>query len=115
MSEIINVGIRLDASGLVQGVTVGEQQFNRIEQSARRAQESTALVDKAFDGLKGQLLAFASIGTAIQVFRQWNQAVMDGAPKSVFSKRSTALGFPASNNIHEIVREYQETTVPHHG
>ena len=43
------------------------------------------------------------------------QAVMDGAPKSVFSKRSTALGFPASNNIHEIVREYQETTVPHHG
>ena len=43
------------------------------------------------------------------------QAVMDGAPKSVFSKRSTALGFPASKNIGEIVREYEETTLAHHG
>jgi nucleoside-diphosphate-sugar epimerase len=42
------------------------------------------------------------------------QAVMDGAPKSVFSKRSTDLGFPASKNIGEIVREYEEATLAHH-
>ena len=42
------------------------------------------------------------------------QAVMDGAPKSVFSKRSTELGFPTSKNIDEIVREYEETSVAHH-
>ncbi|HEX6528804.1 MAG TPA: NAD-dependent epimerase/dehydratase family protein [Burkholderiales bacterium] len=43
------------------------------------------------------------------------QAVMDGAPKSVVSKRSTELGFPASRNIDEIVHEYEETTLAHHG
>jgi hypothetical protein len=43
------------------------------------------------------------------------QAVMDGAPRSVFSRRSTELGFPASKNIGEIVREYEEATVAHHG
>ena len=42
------------------------------------------------------------------------QAVMDGAPKSVFSKRSAALGFPESKSIGEIVREYEETSVAHH-
>jgi nucleoside-diphosphate-sugar epimerase len=43
------------------------------------------------------------------------QAVMDGAPKSVFSKRSTELGFPSSRNIEEIVREYEEAAVTHNG
>jgi nucleoside-diphosphate-sugar epimerase len=42
------------------------------------------------------------------------QPVMDGAPKSVVSRRSAELGFPASRNIEEIVREYEETTVAHH-
>lgn len=42
------------------------------------------------------------------------QAVMDGAPKSVVSKRSTELGFPASRDIDEIVREYEEASVAHH-
>jgi len=43
------------------------------------------------------------------------QRVMDGAPKSIFSKRSTELGFPSSASIEEIVREYEETTLAHHG
>jgi nucleoside-diphosphate-sugar epimerase len=42
------------------------------------------------------------------------QAVMDGAPKSTFSERSAALGFPQSKDIQEIVREYEEATVAHH-
>src|SRR5687767_11063645 len=43
------------------------------------------------------------------------QAVMDGAPKSTFSARSAALGFPQSKDIQEIVREYEEAAVAHHG
>jgi nucleoside-diphosphate-sugar epimerase len=43
------------------------------------------------------------------------QAVMDGAPKSTFSTRSTELGFPSSASIEEIVREYEETSLAHHG
>jgi nucleoside-diphosphate-sugar epimerase len=39
------------------------------------------------------------------------QAVMDGAPKSTFSKRSTELGFPSSASIEEIVREYEEAAL----
>lgn len=43
------------------------------------------------------------------------QAVMDGAPKSTFSERSAALGFPHSKDIQEIVREYEEAALAHHG
>jgi nucleoside-diphosphate-sugar epimerase len=43
------------------------------------------------------------------------QAVMDGAPKAIFSKRSTELGFPSSSGIEEIVREYEEAALAHHG
>jgi len=42
------------------------------------------------------------------------QAVMDGAPKSTFSARSAALGFPQSKDIQEIVGEYQEAALAHH-
>jgi nucleoside-diphosphate-sugar epimerase len=43
------------------------------------------------------------------------QSVMDGAPKSTFSRRSMELGFPASASIEEIVREYEEAALAHHG
>jgi nucleoside-diphosphate-sugar epimerase len=43
------------------------------------------------------------------------QAVMDGAPKRTTSERATRLGFAQSRNIDEIVREYEETSVAHHG
>jgi nucleoside-diphosphate-sugar epimerase len=43
------------------------------------------------------------------------QAVMDGAPQSVFSGRSLELGFPASTSIQEIVREYEEAALAQHG
>jgi nucleoside-diphosphate-sugar epimerase len=43
------------------------------------------------------------------------QKVMDGAPQSVFSARSCQLGFPASTSIAEIVREYEEAALAHHG
>ena len=43
------------------------------------------------------------------------QAVMDGAPRRTSSERATRLGFPQSRNIDEIVREYEETSVAHHG
>jgi len=43
------------------------------------------------------------------------QKVMDGAPQSVSSTRSARLGFPASASIDEIVREYEEAALAHHG
>ena len=43
------------------------------------------------------------------------QKVMDGAPKRVASRRSTELGFPSSAGIEEIVREYEEASLAHHG
>lgn len=43
------------------------------------------------------------------------QSVMDGAPKSTFSKRSSELGFPSSASIEEIVGEYEEAALAHHG
>jgi nucleoside-diphosphate-sugar epimerase len=43
------------------------------------------------------------------------QSVMDGAPKSTFSERARRLGFPQSSNIQEIVREYEEAALAHHG
>ena len=43
------------------------------------------------------------------------QAIMDAVPRSTFSQRASDLGFPASQNIEEIVREYEETTLAHHG
>ena len=43
------------------------------------------------------------------------QKVMDGAPQSVCSARSSRLGFPASTSIAEIVREYEEAALAHHG
>ena len=43
------------------------------------------------------------------------QAVMDAAPKATLSKRAADLGLPHSNSIEEIVREYEETALTHHG
>src|SRR3954454_6794209 len=43
------------------------------------------------------------------------QPVMDAAPKATSSKRAAALGLPASESIDEIVREYEEAALPHHG
>ena len=43
------------------------------------------------------------------------QGVMDGAPKSTHSEKSLDLGFPASTSIEEIVREYEEAALAHHG
>jgi D-erythronate 2-dehydrogenase len=43
------------------------------------------------------------------------QPLMDAAPKGTQSKRATALGLPASGSIDEIVREYEEAALAHHG
>jgi nucleoside-diphosphate-sugar epimerase len=43
------------------------------------------------------------------------QAVMDAAPKATLSKRAAELGLPHSSSIEEIVREYEETALAHHG
>ena len=43
------------------------------------------------------------------------QAVMDGAPKRTSSERAARLGFPQSRSIQEIVLEYEEASVAHHG
>jgi len=43
------------------------------------------------------------------------QAIMDGVPKATFSRRAQELGFRASANIEEIIREYEEASVAHHG
>jgi len=43
------------------------------------------------------------------------QAMMDRAPKATQSARAAALGLPHSESIDEIVREYQEAQIAHHG
>jgi D-erythronate 2-dehydrogenase len=43
------------------------------------------------------------------------QPLMDAAPKATDSKRAAALGLPASHSIDEIVREYEEAALAHHG
>jgi len=43
------------------------------------------------------------------------QSIMDRAPKATYSKRATSLGFCQSQNIEEIVREYEEAALAHHG
>jgi nucleoside-diphosphate-sugar epimerase len=43
------------------------------------------------------------------------QAIMDSVPKATRSARAARLGFPHSRDIQEIVREYEEAAVAHHG
>ena len=43
------------------------------------------------------------------------QPVMDAMPKATLSKRAAELGFRPSASIEEIVREYEEAAIPHHG
>ena len=43
------------------------------------------------------------------------QSVMDGAPKKTSSASAAQLGLAQSQNIEEIVREYQEAALAHHG
>ena len=43
------------------------------------------------------------------------QPLMDAAPKATYSKRAAALGLPASRSIDEIVHEYEEAALAHHG
>jgi len=43
------------------------------------------------------------------------QAIMDVVPKATLSRRAAELGLPHSNSIEEIVREYEEAALPHHG
>jgi nucleoside-diphosphate-sugar epimerase len=43
------------------------------------------------------------------------QAIMDAVPKATRSVRAAQLGFPHSKDIQEIVREYEEAAVAHHG
>jgi D-erythronate 2-dehydrogenase len=43
------------------------------------------------------------------------QKIIDGAPKATLSERAEELGLPHSASIEEIVREYEEAAVAHHG
>jgi nucleoside-diphosphate-sugar epimerase len=43
------------------------------------------------------------------------QAIMDAVPKATLSRRAAELGLPHSSSIEEIVREYEEAALPHHG
>ena len=43
------------------------------------------------------------------------QPLMEAAPRATHSKRAAALGLPASASIDEIVREYEEAALAHHG
>lgn len=43
------------------------------------------------------------------------QAIMDAVPKATYSQRAARLGFPHSKNIEEIVREYEQAALAHHG
>jgi nucleoside-diphosphate-sugar epimerase len=43
------------------------------------------------------------------------QALMDAVPKATLSRRAAELGLTHSASIEEIVHEYEETALPHHG
>ncbi|OLE19802.1 MAG: hypothetical protein AUG50_02625 [Betaproteobacteria bacterium 13_1_20CM_3_63_8] len=43
------------------------------------------------------------------------QAIIDSVPKATFSKRAQALGFRPSASIAQIVAEYEEARLAHHG
>jgi D-erythronate 2-dehydrogenase len=43
------------------------------------------------------------------------QAIMDAVPKATYSQSAARLGLPHSRNIEEIVREYEEAALAHHG
>jgi D-erythronate 2-dehydrogenase len=43
------------------------------------------------------------------------QSIMDAVPKATRSARAAELGFPHSRDIREIVREYEEAALAHHG
>jgi nucleoside-diphosphate-sugar epimerase len=43
------------------------------------------------------------------------QAVMDAVPKATRSERAASLGFPRSRDIAEIVQDYEEASLAHHG
>jgi nucleoside-diphosphate-sugar epimerase len=43
------------------------------------------------------------------------QEIMDTAPQAARSARAAQLGFPHSKDIGEIVREYEEAALAHHG
>ena len=43
------------------------------------------------------------------------QAIMDAVPKAARSERAARLGFRHSSSIEEIVREYEEAALAHHG
>jgi len=43
------------------------------------------------------------------------QAIMDAGPKATLSQRAAELGLPHNGSIEEIVREYEETALAHHG
>jgi D-erythronate 2-dehydrogenase len=43
------------------------------------------------------------------------QGIMDAVPKATYSERAARLGLPHSTSIEEIVREYEETALAHHG
>ncbi|HWV92497.1 MAG TPA: hypothetical protein VNZ59_20675, partial [Burkholderiales bacterium] len=43
------------------------------------------------------------------------QPIMDRVPKATFSRRAENLGLRPSASIEEIVREYEEASVAHHG
>jgi len=43
------------------------------------------------------------------------QSIMDAVPKAARSARAARLGFPHSKDIQEIVREYEEAALAHHG
>ncbi len=43
------------------------------------------------------------------------QKIIDAAPKATLSQRAAELGLPHSTSIEEIIREYEEATLAHHG
>jgi D-erythronate 2-dehydrogenase len=63
-----------------------------------------------WDAVKGRATGKVSFAPDAAI-----QAIMDTVPKSTFSRRSLHLGFHPNTSIEEIVREYEEAAVAHHG
>jgi nucleoside-diphosphate-sugar epimerase len=69
-----------------------------------------ATAQQMWDAVKGRARGRVSFDPDPRI-----QAIMDGVPRETRSARAAQLGFPQSEDIQEIVREYEEAALAHHG
>jgi nucleoside-diphosphate-sugar epimerase len=101
--------------------------------SRGRVVEALIKISQASAALFGPTRTVLLTGISVSAQEMWNavkhkaagrvrfepdptiQAMMDAAPKATYSSRAARLGLPHSKCIEEIVREYEQAALAHHG